>query len=88
MCQKSTREVPLQLIVDSMLKLTGQVKENSVRSRGFLSEADSGINVALINVEQSAAQLEHQLEALLQILEEGNQQEKPSSSQTTITFFE
>lgn len=86
MCQRSTREVPLQMIVNSMCELIRQVKENTCRSMDYLSEHDSQLKTGFINAKQTAEQLQNQLEEILRDLElaEG----KGKSQQTMITFFE
>lgn len=86
MCQKSLHEAPLQMFVQSMCQLIKQVKENAGHCKGFLSEHDIQLQAAFINTEQTAAQLQSQLEQIMRDLDISEGMRRPQ--QTMITYFD
>lgn len=86
MCQKSYHEAPLQMFVQSMCQLIKQVKENAGHCKGFLSEHDNQLNAAFLNAEQTAAQLQSQLEQIMRDLDISEEKGRPQ--QTMITYYD
>lgn len=86
MCQKSLHEAPLRILVQSMCQLINQVKENTGHCKGFLSEHDNQLNAAFLGAEQTAGQLQSQLEQIMRVLDISEGKGRPQH--TMITYFD
>lgn len=86
MCQRSFHEIPLQMFVQSMYQLARQVKENTGHCRDFLFEHDNQLNDAFLGAEQTATQLQSQLEQIMRDLDISEQRVRPQ--QTTFTYYD
>lgn len=86
MCQRSSPEVPLQMIVNSMCELISHVKDKADQCITFLPESDTELNKAFLDAVQTAAQLQRQLEQITRDLNRINERLQPRH--TMITFFD